>query len=242
MRLYRRSNLTFSLPFLIKFGVKSFKFNTRLKMQEKLAHAKYEISRAVKADLAAITRIYNASVLERNATATLCPVSIEEREAWFDAHEAANRPIYVLREICDANLTSEDGETFEADCERKFDQKGENLGAQKPGVANQKSEICAWGSLGDYHPREGYRITAEISVYIAADARGKGLGRRLVKFILESAPKFGIKNVVALIFSSNAASLNLFAKFGFTRWGELPEVCDMGGKIESLTILGKKLG
>jgi len=88
----------------------------------------------------------------------------------------------------------------------------------------------------------GYRITAEISVYIAADARGKGLGRRLVKFILESAPKFGIKNVVALIFSSNAASLNLFAKFGFTRWGELPEVCDMGGKIESLTILGKKLG
>ena len=216
--------------------------NKRLKMQENLAHAKYEISRAIKADLAAITRIYNASVLERNATATLHPVGIEELEVWFDAHETANRPIYVLREICEGNLTSGDGETFEADCERKFDQKGENLGAQKPGVANQKSEILAWGSLGDYHPREGYRITAEISVYIAADARGKGLGRRLVKFILESAPKFGIKNVVALIFSSNAASLNLFAKFGFTRWGELPGVCDMGGKIESLTILGKKLG
>jgi len=33
-------------------------------MQEKLVAAKYEISRAVKADLAAITRIYNASVLE----------------------------------------------------------------------------------------------------------------------------------------------------------------------------------
>ena len=31
-------------------------------MQENLAAAKYEISRAVKADLAAITRIYNASV------------------------------------------------------------------------------------------------------------------------------------------------------------------------------------
>ena len=207
-------------------------------MQEKLVAAKYEISRAVKADLAAITRIYNASVLERNATATLCPVSIEEREAWFDAHEAANRPIYVLREVCDVNLTSGDGETFEADdCERKFDSKGENLG-----TANQKSEILAWGSFSDYHPREGYRITAEISVYVAPEARGKGLGGRLVNFILESAPKFGAKNVVALIFSSNAASLNLFAKFGFTRWGELPEVCDMGGKIESLTILGKKLG
>lgn len=242
MRLYRRSNLTFSLLFLIKFGVKSVKINKRLKMQENLAAAKYEISRAVKADLAAITRIYNASVLERNATATLHPVDTEEREAWFDAHEAADRPIYVLREVCDVNLTSREGETFEADCERKFDPKGENLGAQKPSVTNPKGEILAWGSLSDYHPREGYRITAEISVYVAPEARGKRLGGRLVKFILESAPKFGIKNVVALIFSSNAASLNLFAKLGFARWGELPGVCDMGGKPESLTILGKKLG
>lgn len=139
-------------------------------------------------------------------------------------------------------MTSGDGETLEADCERKFDPKGENLGAQKPSVANQKGEILAWGNPSDYHPREGYRITAEISVYVAPRARGKRLGGRLVNFILKSAPEFGVKNVVALIFSSNAVSLNLFAKFGFVRWGELPEVCDMGGKIESLTILGKKLG
>mgnify|MGYP000859238626 FL=1 len=130
-------------------------------MQENLAAAKYEISRAVKADLAAITRIYNTSVLEQNATATLHPVGIEEREAWFDAHEAANRPIYVLREVYEANLTNKDSK---ADCERKFDSDGENLGEQKPSVTNPKSEILAWGSLSDYHPREGYRITAEITV------------------------------------------------------------------------------
>lgn len=113
---------------------------------------------------------------------------------------------------------------------------------QKIGAVNQKGKILAWGSPSDYHPREDYRITAEISVYVAPEARGKGLGGRLVNFMLERAPEFGIKNIVALIFSSNAASLNLFAKFGFARWGELPEVCYMGGKIESLTILGKKLG
>ena len=208
-------------------------------MQEKAADAKYEISRAIKVDLAAITCIYNASVLERNATAALHPVSIEEREAWFDTHEAANRQVYVLREICEENLVGKDGK---ADCKRKFDSDGKNLGAQKIGAANQKGEILAWGSLSDYHPREGYRITAEISVYAAPEARGKGLGWRLVNFMLERAPEFGIKNIVALIFSSNAASLNLFAKFGFARWGELPEVCDMCGKLESLTILGKKLG
>ena len=208
-------------------------------MQENPTDAKYEISRAIKVDLAAIARIYNASVLERNATAALHPVDIEEHEAWFDAHEAANRPIYVLREICEENLAGKDGK---ADCERKFGSNGKNLGAQKIGAANQKGEILAWGSLSDYHPRESCRITAEISVYVAPGARGKGLGGRLVNFILESAPKFGVKNVVALIFSSNVASLNLFVKFGFTCWGELPEVCDMCGKPESLAILGKKLG
>ena len=138
-------------------------------------------------------------------------------------------------------MTSGEGETFKANCERKFDSKGKNLGVQKIGAVNPKGEILVWGSPSDYHPREDYRITAEISVYVAPGARGKGLGGRLVNFMLERAPEFGIKNIVALIFSSNAASLNLFAKFGFTRWGELPEVCDMGGKIESLTILGKNL-
>ena len=208
-------------------------------MQEKAADAKHEISYAVKADLAAIAHTYNASALERDATAALHPVSIEEREAWFGAHEAANRQVYALRELCEGNLTNKGSE---ADCGRKFGSNGENFGAQKIGTANQKGEILAWGSLSDYHPREGYRITAEISVYAAPGTRGKGLGGRLVNFMLERAPKFGIKNAVALIFSSNAASLNLFANFDFTRWGELPEVCDMGGKPESLTILGKKLG
>ena len=157
----------------------------------------------------------------------------------LDPHEAANRQVYALRELCEGNLTNKGGE---ADCGRKFGSNGEIFGAQKIGAANQKGKILAWGSLSDYHPREGYRITAEISVYAAPEAHGKGLGGRLVNFMLERAPELGVKNIVALIFSSNAASLNLFAKFGFARWGELPEVCDMGGKIESLTILGKKLG
>ncbi len=74
-----------------------------------------------------------------------------------------------------------------------------------------------------------------LSDHVAPGTRGKGLGERLVNFMLKRAPEFGVKNIVALIFSSNAASLNLFAKFGFTRWGKPPEVCDMGGKLESLT-------
>ena len=70
-------------------------------------------------------------------------MGIEERDAWFDAHEAVNRQIYALREICEENLAGKDGETFETDCGRKFGSNGENFGAQKIGAANQKGEILA---------------------------------------------------------------------------------------------------
>ena len=83
------------------------------------------------------------------------------------------------------------GKDGEADCGRKFGSNGENFGAQKIGAANQKGEILAWSSLSDYHPREGYRITAKISVYAAPEAHGKGLGGRLVNFMLERAPELG---------------------------------------------------
>ena len=81
--------------------------------------------------------------MERNATAALHPVGIEEREAWFDAHEAANRQVYVLRELCEGNLMNKDGETLKSNRERKFDSNGENFGAQKIDAANQKGEILA---------------------------------------------------------------------------------------------------
>ncbi len=67
-------------------------------------------------------------------------MGIEGREAWFDAHEAANRRVYVLRELCEGNLAGKDGETLKAGYERKFNQKHENLGVQKIGAANQKAK------------------------------------------------------------------------------------------------------
>jgi phosphinothricin acetyltransferase len=47
-------------------------------------------------DLPAITAIYNATIPGRMVTAELQPVTVESRRAWFEAHQAANRPIWVL--------------------------------------------------------------------------------------------------------------------------------------------------
>ncbi|WP_373778541.1 N-acetyltransferase family protein [Glaesserella sp.] len=157
---------------------------------------------AVQDDLAEIVAIYNSTVASRRITADLAPVTVESRQAWFDAHKE-NRPIYVLK--------------------------------------NSQNEVIAWGSFSDYYSRDAYRISAEISVYIKNGYRGMGIGNVLVSYMLEKAPSLGIQNVIALIFAHNEPSIKLFGKLGFRHWGTLPEVCDLGGYLADVVILGKKL-
>ena len=82
-------------------------------------------------------------------------------------------------------------------------------------LKNQEGELLAWGGFSDYYPREAYRITAEISIYVAPDQRGRGLGKRLLQDMLRRAPALDIENVLAVIFAHNAASLALFQAQGF---------------------------
>ncbi len=56
---------------------------------------------ADEADLPAIVAIYNATVPGRDVTADLEPVSVESRRAWFDAHDADRRPLWVVAEADD---------------------------------------------------------------------------------------------------------------------------------------------
>lgn len=50
---------------------------------------------ATRQDLPRIVEIYNATVASRKATADTHVVTVEQRQAWFDAHDAASRPLLV---------------------------------------------------------------------------------------------------------------------------------------------------
>ncbi len=55
-------------------------------------------------DLTQIVEIYNSTVASRQSTADLEPVSVASREAWFQAHQKPNRPIYVLANQLDNSV------------------------------------------------------------------------------------------------------------------------------------------
>ncbi len=108
-------------------------------------------------------------------------------------------------------------------------------------LKNQNGELLAWGSFSDYYPRAAYHISAEISLYVRHDTRGLGVGKILLRHMLESAPSLGIRNILAVVFAHNHASLRLFQSHGFETWGRLPQVCDLGTTQADIVLLGKHI-
>lgn len=109
-------------------------------------------------------------------------------------------------------------------------------------VAVADGEITGWLSFQTFYGRAAYRITAEISVYVAARHQRRGVaGALLSKAVAESAG-LGLRNLIGLVFSHNTASLHLFESQGFERWGCLPGVTVLNGVERDVVIVGRRVG
>lgn len=101
--------------------------------------------------------------------------------------------------------------------------------------------IVGWLSFNNFYGRPAYSHTAEISIYVAANYRRRGIGRELLKKAIAICPQLQLKILLGFIFSHNKASLNLFQKYGFVQWGLLPQVAQLDEKEKDLVILGLKV-
>src|SRR5882672_5968943 len=88
----------------------------------------------------------------------------------------------------------------------------------------EAGRIAGWSSLNRYHDRRGYRFTTENSVYVAADRRGRGVGRLLMPPLIQAARDRGLHAILAGIDAENEASLRLHTKFGFEKVAHFRQV------------------
>jgi L-amino acid N-acyltransferase YncA len=108
-------------------------------------------------------------------------------------------------------------------------------------VVEEAGKVIAWLSFTDFYGRPAYSRTAEVSIYLAEDARGKGLGKQLLEAALAQASSLGIDTVLGFVFGHNEPSLRLFRGFGFEPWGTLPHVAVLDGVERDLVILGRRM-
>ena len=106
-------------------------------------------------------------------------------------------------------------------------------------VAEIKDEIVGWASFSKYDDKKAYSDTAELSLYVDKSHQAKGIGKKLMSFILEKGKTAGFHTVIARITQVNEISINLHKKFGFEHVGIYKEVGKKFGKLLDVTLMQK---
>lgn len=100
------------------------------------------------------------------------------------------------------------------------------------------------GYLGFFHfmnERPGYFITADLAVYLHPAYQNQRLGTYLLGHAIRHAPSLGIEVLEATIFASNKASIELFSRHGFERWGYMPRVARLENIERDLVMMGRRV-
>jgi L-amino acid N-acyltransferase YncA len=91
-------------------------------------------------------------------------------------------------------------------------------------VVREGDGILAWAALSPVSTRRVYSGVAELSLYVSAGHRGKGIGSALLRAIIDSTEKAGLWTLQGGIFPENTPSLRLVRKHGFKEIGRREKI------------------
>ncbi len=90
-------------------------------------------------------------------------------------------------------------------------------------VAEQADRLVGYAYAGPFRLRPAYRFTIENSVYVATDAKGRGIGRLLLEKLVTEAERLGFRQMIAVIGDGrpDSPSVRLHERAGFRHSGRL---------------------
>ncbi len=96
-------------------------------------------------------------------------------------------------------------------------------------VATGRGNILGWAALSPVSGRCVYQGVAELSVYVGAAARGKGVARLLMQTLIRASEAIGIWTLQSGIFPKNLASIRLHESSGFRLLGRRERIAKRDG-------------
>ncbi|PAU52600.1 GNAT family N-acetyltransferase [Pseudomonas indica] len=104
-------------------------------------------------------------------------------------------------------------------------------------AVDEQDQVLGYASFGDWRTWDGYRHTVEHSVYVKNDHVGAGIGKALMRALIDRARALGKHVMVAGIESENRASIHMHQQLGFVHVGQLREVGTKFGRWLDLTFM-----
>ena len=98
--------------------------------------------------------------------------------------------------------------------------------------------VAGWASTGPWSPRGAYRRTGEVSVYVDSDARGGGIGGRLLGALVERAretPEIAV--LLARVAQPNPPSVRIHKAAGFRAFGTQRRCGEKFGQILDVALM-----
>ncbi|HJQ75226.1 MAG TPA: GNAT family N-acetyltransferase [Gaiellaceae bacterium] len=107
-------------------------------------------------------------------------------------------------------------------------------------VAERDGAIVGWAALSPVSARRCYRGVGEVSLYVAEEARGAGLGRVLLERLVALSEAAGYWTLTAGVFPENEASLRLHTACGFRQVGVRERLGELGGVWRDVVLLERR--
>jgi phosphinothricin acetyltransferase len=107
-------------------------------------------------------------------------------------------------------------------------------------VAVEDGEVVGWATFGDFRDSvrwPGYRYTVEHSIHVREDRWGRGVGRALMRALVERARLDGKHVMIAGIDASNTRSIAFHERLGFVEVARMPEVGEKFGRRLDLVLM-----
>jgi phosphinothricin acetyltransferase len=109
-------------------------------------------------------------------------------------------------------------------------------------VAECDGRVVGFARVMPYSPRPVYATVGEQAVYVARDARGAGLGRRLLDELVRAAERAGLHKLSSRLFTDNAASRAIHRAAGFEEVGIQRRHARLDGEWRDVVLVERLLG
>jgi L-amino acid N-acyltransferase YncA len=107
-------------------------------------------------------------------------------------------------------------------------------------VARLDGRIVGWGAANRTSIRDVYRGVAEVSVYVAEEARGQGVGEPLLIALSEAAHAAGLWTLEAVVIAENRASAKMVEACGFRLVGRRERLAELRGRWRDVLLYERR--